>query len=122
MDLGAMYLVSGGADEEDEYIERQYYSDPLGAATDAVTKTHLKMGKVVSAVLLAISCYAAYLCYTSEGLIDVALNRIAPGAGAGSVVIIWRALTAFFSGFTYLIYYGLFKKSRMEALAHLAPK
>jgi hypothetical protein len=120
--LGAYYLIHDGVDT-DEYVKAQYYNHgALGATAGGAAKAVAKAGTIVTVVLLAISCYSAYLCFTSEGLIDVALNRMAPGSAAGTFVNLWKAMTAFFSGFSYLIYYAIFKKSRMEALSHLATK
>jgi hypothetical protein len=67
-----------------------------------------------TALLIALT--AAYLSFTSNQVIDEALAQLSPKGIAGTLVNAVKALLASFSGLSYLLYYFLFKASRIKHL------
>ncbi len=119
--LVATYLMNRDNDDDDDHQSQFAY--PLGVAVNgAVANSATSKVKLMGIISLLIGVYAAYLSWTSNAIIDGALERIAPGSGAGGVIRFFDGLQAFGSGFIYLLFYYFSKSHRMEALAHLVPK
>jgi hypothetical protein len=70
-------------------------------------------------VMLVFAVYAGYLSFTSNKLIDVSLENAAKGAGAGTFINAMKALSAGSNSIWYIMYYHIFKKSRVNALKAL---
>jgi hypothetical protein len=68
------------------------------------------------AVSLCLGVYAAYLSWSSNGMVNRALAAVAPGSEVGLFTNAIYAMNAFFNGIFYLIYYYFAKLGRVSAL------
>ena len=100
-----------------DYVVRRRDSKRQGAAAPAsMTPSKSTQGKMILAAALASACGASYLSWTSNGVINDALFTLSPRAVSGGFVQFIKAVSAFFSGISYLLYYLIFKNGRVKAL------
>jgi hypothetical protein len=94
-------------------------ADPSAPPPPAATSTAVvaSTGSTTAFIALAVSCFAAYLSWTSNGVIDNALRKVSAHGAAGAIVNVGKAISAFISGFSYIVYFYLLKNSRVKALA-----
>lgn len=76
---------------------------------------------ILFVIMLVLGGWAVYLSFTSNKVIDLNLENVTKGSGAGTFVNVLKAMHAGSNSTWYLLYYFIFKKHRINTLMMANP-